>query len=126
MRPSNAESSRASYWQGDIYDLTASAPDCLTLSQYRDLRQHRELPPEGELVSAVLQQAIDDWTRAFVTMKPGRYLPTNEEHWRRRREEVRGWFTSDSDAPFTFHWVCGVLGIEPSAVRRILPDYPQI
>jgi hypothetical protein len=66
--------------------------------------------PEIILWSRVLLQAI--WDVAGIKLK----LPKSEVP--RLQRTTRAWFSSVSDSPGSFIWVCHILSLDPNAVRK--------
>jgi hypothetical protein len=66
--------------------------------------------PEIILWSRVLLQAI--WDVAGIKLK----LPKSEVP--RLQRTTRAWFSSVSDSPGSFIWICHILSLDPNAVRR--------
>jgi hypothetical protein len=66
--------------------------------------------PEIILWSRVLLQAI--WDVAGIKLK----LPKSEVP--RLQRTTRAWFSSISDSPGSFIWVCHILSLDPNAVRK--------
>jgi hypothetical protein len=95
----------------DPWLTDAIAPDFLVPAQYYDLiRRRSRIDGEMRLVFAVLEDAV----RCYV-----RGANTTSRIEREHRDEVIGWFaTADaSHVPFSFGYVCDVLGIVPAELR---------
>ena len=89
-------------------------PDFLVPGQFFDLiRRRSTLDGETRLVFAVLEDAV----RCYV--KSG---ASSRRSDREQFDEVQRWFHAEpgSRSPFSFEYVCDVLGIEPSALRARL------
>lgn len=107
--PLRAECDRPDPWLN-----VGFAPDFLVPSQFYDLTRRRSgLDGETRLVYAVLEDAV----RCYV--KHGRAT-----HGIRRAlfAEVQGWFHAHTMAPgpFSFAYVCDVLGVDPDFLRSQL------
>jgi hypothetical protein len=89
-------------------------PDFLVPVQFFDLTRRRSmLDGETRLVFAVLEDAV----RCYV--KTG---SSSRRSDREQFDEVQRWFHAESGSrsPFSFEYVCDVLGIEPAALRERL------
>ena len=69
------------------------------------LRLVIDIMTEGcrRLWAAVLEQAVEDVKRG-----------------RDNSDTALSWFQSDSENVGSFLWVCGILGIDPESIKRIL------
>jgi hypothetical protein len=89
-------------------------PDFLVPVQFFDLTRRRSmLDGETRLVFAVLEDAI----RCYVkTVNSARRCD------REQYDEVQRWFHAEAGihSPFSFEYVCDVLGIEPASLRSRL------
>ncbi len=89
-------------------------PDFLVPVQFFDLTRRRStLDGETRLVFAVLEDAV----RCYVkTVDSARRCD------REQFDEVQRWFNAEAGirSPFSFEYVCDVLGIEPMALRARL------
>ena len=89
-------------------------PDFLVPVQFFDLTRRRSmLDGETRLVFAVLEDAI----RCYVkTVNSARRCD------REQYDEVQRWFNAEAGihSPFSFEYVCDVLGIEPASLRSRL------
>ena len=63
----------------------------------------RQLTPEGQLLLAVLKQAMDDYLSD----------PRGKPH-----AEATLWFSTAGTAPGSFHWCCQYLGLDPDYLWR--------
>lgn len=98
----------------DPWLTDAIAPDFLVPAQYYDLiRRRSRIDGEMRLVFAVLEDAVRCYVRGATTTSR-----VEREH----RNEVIEWFaTADaSHVPFSFGYVCDVLGIQPADLRASL------
>jgi hypothetical protein len=89
-------------------------PDFLVPVQFFDLTRRRSaLDGETRLVFAVLEDAV----RCYV-----KTVNSSRRCERDQFDEVNRWFHADSGihSPFSFEYVCDVLGIEPAALRSRL------
>ena len=89
-------------------------PDFLVPVQFFDLTRRRSmLDGETRLVFAVLEDAV----RCFV-----KTVNSSRRCDRDQFDEVQRWFNADAGvrSPFSFEYVCDVLGIEPSPLRARL------
>jgi hypothetical protein len=89
-------------------------PDFLVPVQFFDLTRRRSaLDGETRLVFAVLEDAI----RCYV-----KTVNSSRRCEREQFDEVNRWFHADAGirSPFSFEYVCDVLGIEPAALRSRL------
>lgn len=66
----------------------------------------RLLTPEQKLCAAMIQQTNFDLRRA--SKRGGIWLDAHE------------WATSEYEGPLSFLWCCGMLGLTPQTVRRLL------
>ena len=68
--------------------------------------------PERRLIWAILESAIVDATQS------------SHQHRRKRNRllelDAIKWFRSPSQAPFSFLWICEMLGFDPVPVRRFV------
>jgi len=89
-------------------------PDLLVPVQYYDLvRRRGSLDGETRLVFAVLEDAV----RTYV-----KCMNSERRSEREQFDEVARWFESDgATGPFSFMYVCDVLGFEPKSMRAQLP-----
>jgi hypothetical protein len=71
---------------------------------------HKPQTPEVDLWRAVLEQSLKDLNGD----KCGAHLGQNVAR------EARDWFSSDDEDAGSFHFVCGVLNLNPEAVRDAL------
>jgi hypothetical protein len=104
-----AEFARPDPWLTD-----AIAPDFLVPAQYYDLiRRRSRIDGEMRLIFAVLEDAVRCYVRGATSTSR-----SEREH----RDEVIEWFsTADaSHVPFSFGYVCDVLGIQPADLRASL------
>ncbi len=89
-------------------------PDFLVPVQFFDLTRRRSMPDgETRLVFAVLEDAV----RCYVkTVNSSRRCDLEQF------DEVQRWFHAEagSRSPFSFEYVCDVLGIEPASLRSRL------
>jgi hypothetical protein len=89
-------------------------PDFLVPVQFFDLTRRRSmLDGETRLVFAVLEDAV----RCYV-----KSVSSSRRSDREQFDEVYRWFHAEaaSRSPFSFEYVCDVLGIEPTALRERL------
>jgi hypothetical protein len=89
-------------------------PDFLVPVQFFDLTRRRStLDGETRLVFAVLEDAV----RCYV-----KTVDSSRRCDREQFDEVRRWFHAEAGthSPFSFEYVCDVLGIEPAALRERL------
>ena len=89
-------------------------PDFLVPVQFFDLTRRRStLDGETRLVFAVLEDAV----RCYV-----RTVNSSRRCDREQFAEVGRWFHAEvgTHSPFSFEYVCDVLGIEPAALRQRL------
>lgn len=105
---------RAACDRPDPWLSVGFAPDFLVPAQYYDLTRRRSgLDGETRLVYAVLEDAV----RCYVKH-------ASATHGMRRAlfDEVRGWFHAQTmtPSPFTFGYVCDVLGVDPDYLRAQL------
>lgn len=89
-------------------------PDFLVPIQYYDVVRRRSIiDGETRLAFAVLEDAI----RTYV-----KFIGATDRNSREEFREVAGWFASDfAHGPFSFNYVCDVLGIEAQTLRSQLP-----
>lgn len=89
-------------------------PDFLVPVQFFDLTRRRSmLDGETRLVFAVLEDAVRCYVKTVNSTRR-----CDREHF----DEVQRWFRAEvgTRSPFSFEYVCDVLGIEPSALRTRL------
>ena len=89
-------------------------PDFLVPIQFFDLTRRRSmLDGETRLVFAVLEDAVRCYVKTVDSARRGD---------REQFDEVRRWFHADTGtrSPFSFEYVCDVLGIEPASLRERL------
>ncbi len=89
-------------------------PDFLVPVQFFDLTRRRSmLDGETRLVFAVLEDAVRCYVKTIDSPRRGD---------REQFEEVQRWFHAEVGihSPFSFEYVCDVLGIEPGALRSRL------
>lgn len=89
-------------------------PDFLVPVQFFDLTRRRSmLDGETRLVFAVLEDAV----RCYV-----KTVNSSRRCDREQYDEVQRWFHAEAGihSPFSFEYVCDVLGIEPAALRSRL------
>jgi hypothetical protein len=89
-------------------------PDFLVPVQFFDLTRRRSmLDGETRLVFAVLEDAVRCYVKTVNSIRRGD---------REQFEEVQRWFEAAAGAPspFSFEYVCDVLGIEPASLRARL------
>jgi hypothetical protein len=89
-------------------------PDFLVPVQYFDLTRRRSnLDGETRLVFAVLEDAVRCYVKSVNSSRPSD---------RTQFAEVQRWFHAEpgTHSPFSFEYVCDVLGIEPDALRQRL------
>ncbi len=89
-------------------------PDFLVPIQFFDLTRRRSmLDGETRLVFAVLEDAV----RCYV-----KTLNSSRRCDREQFDEVERWFHAEAGihSPFSFEYVCDVLGIEPTSLRARL------
>lgn len=89
-------------------------PDFLVPVQFFDLTRRRStLDGETRLVFAVLEDAV----RCYV-----KTVSSSRRCDREQFDEVARWFHAEAGihSPFSFEYVCDVLGIEPTALRERL------
>lgn len=91
---------RAPIMQGDV----------VLPAQFFDLLRQRS-PVQGErrLMIAILEDAIT-CIQKYVGARTG--------HEQRLFQDARGWMLSDSADPFSFQYVCEVVGLDPAYVRN--------
>src|ERR1700676_5676516 len=86
-------------------------PDFLVPVQFFDLTRRRSmLDGETRLVFAVLEDAV----RCYV-----KTVNSSRRCDREQYDEVQRWFHAEAGihSPFSFEYVCDVLGIEPGSLR---------
>jgi hypothetical protein len=86
-------------------------PDFLVPVQFFDLTRRRSmLDGETRLVFAVLEDAVRCYVKTVNSMR---------RCDREQYEEVQRWFNAEAGihSPFSFEYVCDVLGIEPASLR---------
>jgi len=89
-------------------------PDFLVPVQFFDLTRRRSmLDGETRLVFAVLEDAV----RCYV-----KTVNSSRRCDRDRFDEVQRWFHAEAGihSPFSFEYICDVLGIEPTSLRARL------
>ena len=89
-------------------------PDFLVPVQFFDLTRRRSmLDGETRLVFAVLEDAV----RCYV-----KTLNSSRRCDREQFDEVQRWFHAEAGihSPFSFEYICDVLGIEPTSLRARL------
>ncbi len=89
-------------------------PDFLVPVQFFDLTRRRStLDGETRLVFAVLEDAV----RCYV-----KTVNSSRRCDREQFDEVQRWFHAEAGihSPFSFEYVCDVLGIEPASLRERL------
>ena len=99
----------------------AGVPSSLTQLDIILPSQHfgprRKQAPEQRLMIAVLHDALDCLEK---------YRFATSSHGRRVFHEAKQWFLADeADWPYSFECICGVLGLESSAVRQRLRVAPE-
>jgi hypothetical protein len=72
---------------------------------------------EIRLCAAVLEDAI-----FLLRSKPRAYTASGYRNALQRRKEAERWIESDSNGPFSFHFVCQVLNLDPQAVRAAINE----
>lgn len=90
-------------------------PDFLVPVQYNDLiRRRSHIEGEVRLVFAVLEEAM----RSYV-----KNVHATRRSERSEFEEVLRWFQDQGGLqnPFSFEYVCDVLGVDPRSLRSQLP-----
>ena len=103
------ESAGPDSWLGARFE-----PDFLVPVQFFDLTRRRSmLDGETRLVFAVLEDAV----RCYV-----KTVNSTRRSDREQFDEVRRWFHAEPGihSPFSFEYVCDVLGIEPASLRERL------
>ena len=98
----------------DPWLSTRFEPDFLVPVQFFDLTRRRSmLDGETRLVFAVLEDAV----RCYV-----KTVNSSRRCDREQFDEVQRWFHAEAGirSPFSFEYVCDVLGIEPAALRSRL------
>ncbi|MGH7870609.1 MAG: hypothetical protein ACREQO_00165 [Candidatus Binatia bacterium] len=90
----------------------------LRAGEIHNLSSSSEFPalPERTLLVAVLERATLD-AYGLVTAVSGNSKA-------RTRTEARAWIAAESDEPWSFIWVCDLLGISFSSLRRALLHSP--
>ena len=89
-------------------------PDVILPSQHFARRMQA---PEQRLMIAVLQDAIDC---------VGKYRFTRDPQGRRLFDEAMQWLLAEeTDWPYSFECICGVLGLDSNAVRDSLRSAPE-
>lgn len=88
----------------------------LSPGKFHNLSSTTEFPvlPERTLLVAILERATLDAC--------GLATADSADAKARIEAEARAWMASESDAPWSFSWVCDLLGISSSALRRVLLD----
>jgi hypothetical protein len=86
----------------------------LRAGEIHNLASSSDFPslPERTLLVAILERATLD-ACGLVTAESG-------DSKARIKAEARAWIASDIDAPWSFAWVCDLLGISASPIRRAL------
>jgi hypothetical protein len=88
-------------------------PDLVLPVQFNDLtRRRRSADGELRLALAVLEDAV----RTYVKGAP----PRRRARGGKRFLEVSDWFESNASSPFSFEYICEVLGTNPDSLRRRL------
>jgi hypothetical protein len=103
------ESAGPDSWLGARFE-----PDFLVPVQFFDLTRRRSmLDGETRLVFAVLEDAVRCYVKTVNSERRGD---------REQFDEVRRWFHAEAGtrSPFSFEYVCDVLGIEPASLRERL------
>jgi hypothetical protein len=86
-------------------------PDFLVPVQFFDLTRRRStLDGETRLVFAVLEDAVRCYVKTVNSLR---------RYDREQFDEVQRWFHAEAGvrSPFSFEYVCDVLGIEPASLR---------
>jgi hypothetical protein len=92
-------------------------PDVLAAEEYQRIHRRHALSSEQDLMAAILEQGIADYRRyVFARDKKGRKFFLDAEAWIS---------IDDHDWVFSFTNCCGVVGIEPSYLRRGLGRWQQ-
>lgn len=73
----------------------------------------RDLPPLGEY--RLLISLMQDAWHCYSLIRYSQSAKTRQQY-----EEVIQWFHSPCDAPFTFIWVCHMLGLSATQIREWL------
>lgn len=95
--------------------MGATQPDVVMPSQY--FTPHRKQAPEQLLMIAVLHEALD-------CLEKHRFATDSAN--RRLFDETMQWFqVPESEWPYSFENICGVLDLDSNAVRRRLGVTPQ-
>ncbi len=83
--------------------------DVVLPAQFFDLLRQRS-PVQGErrLMIAILEDAVTCIQK---------YVGAHTGHEQRLFQDARGWMLSDSADPFSFQYVCEVVGLDPAYVR---------
>ena len=90
-------------------------PDVILPSQH--FAPHRMQVPEQRLMIAVLQDAVDCVEK---------YRFTHNHRGRRLFDEAMQWLLAEeTDWPYSFECICGVLGLDSNAVRYSLRLAPE-
>ena len=92
----------------------------LRAGEMHNLASTSEFPslPERTLLVAILERAILD-ACGLVTAASG-------DSKARIKAEARDWIASEIDTPWSFSWVCDLLGISATPIRRaLLHDRPS-
>ena len=67
------------------------------------------------------QQQFQHFWRSVV-YQAVRDLMLEDEATPLERANAREWVFDDADGPASFIWACGVAGLDPEAVRKVLRD----
>jgi len=106
-------------YQEHTRNLLSRQPDVLLMDEYLHVYQSSlEQTPEVRLVAVLFKDGIDCYMR---------YLSANPRRGEKRlANEAEIWiFSKDEKWPFSFTNVCGILGVAPDFIRRILLRYKQ-
>lgn len=96
---------------------TIFQPDLLTPGQFFGRLRSRQTTPELRLWFATFQAALEDLKDGGPNAG-GNFRPAQKVL---RRERAIAWLESPSEGIGSFNWMCGVLGLDPKAVRaRVL------
>lgn len=94
--------------------LDMMQPDIILPSQHFGPR--RKQAPEHRLMIAVLHDALDCVEKyRFATSARGRRLFHDAKRW---------FLAEETDWPYSFECICGVLDLDPNAVRQRLRAVP--
>jgi len=96
----------------------------MTPAQFADgYRRDGSCASELKLWASAFSLAIEDWRRANSDVRPAgmnNAAAATLGRCARMKAELAEWFSDGSEAPLSYRWYCGVLGLDAGAVRARL------